>query len=145
MDDELDESIDDEDSNDEVLDKKQKIKCEKDSRCQINKQNQYPNYTTQNFTPAQYPQTAYNQYSPVSSYQSFYQPGYYQSNFQSDYQSFMPPSTDYNQLPMQQNFQFSNVNNDYMANRGTVSSSSSQQQANSSNSIIQVLSQFQPI
>ena len=148
MEDELDESIDDEDSNEEALDKKAKIKVEKDSRCQITKSNQYPNYTAQNFGSVQYPQSAYNQYSPVNSYQNFYQPAYYQSSFQNDYQNFsVPQSNDFNQLPIQQIFQFSNLNNDYMINRASssVASSSSQQQASSSNSIIQVLSQFQPI
>ncbi|CAF0975695.1 unnamed protein product [Brachionus calyciflorus] len=157
MDEDLDESIDDEDSSDaksEKMDKKQKNKTTNNQQgllCTIDKNHTaYTSYQpVQTFAQtSQYPQTTYNQYSPVNNYQNFYQPSYqaYQANFQPDYSNFTQ-NTDYNsqQLSNSQNFQFSN---DYMINRSNSSVSSQQQPTvsnQSSNSIIQVLSQFQSI
>lgn len=151
MEDEFEESVNGDDSNEtksELTEKKCATINQNGISMSLDKNSQYQMYPSQGFNQTQFSQPAYNQYSPVNSYQNFYQASYpsYQQNFPAgDYSGFVAPgqTPDFNQMaPVQQNFQFSN--SDYLINRPG-SSSLAQPAVNSSNSIIQVLSQFQSI
>lgn len=151
MEDEFEESVNGDESNEtksELAEKKCASMSQNGVSMPLDKNSQYQMYPSHSFNQTQFSQPVYNQYSPVNSYQNFYQASYpsYQQNFQAgDYAGFVAPSqpADFNQMaPVQQNFQFSN--SDYLMSRSG-SSSLAQPAVNSSNSIIQVLSQFQSI
>lgn len=118
--------------------------------------------------PTSYPVPSYCQYSPANSNVAYSNQGLYQNtsipsysnypqtNFvNSDYSNFISSqqSIDAYSQSQQQNFmissnQFSNVNNEYLLNRAYASASNKNaptSPAATSNSIIQVLSQYQSI
>ncbi|RNA31621.1 homeobox CDX-1 [Brachionus plicatilis] len=150
MEEEYEESVNGDESNEaksEMADKKSSSVSQSGLGLPTSKNPQCPVYPGQSFGQSQFCQPIYNQYSPANSYQGFYQSPYsaYQQSFQADYSGFAAPGqpSDFNQMaPVQHNFQFSN--SDYLMTRPG-SSSLPQPAVNSSNSIIQVLSQFQSI